>query len=416
MLKTIEQLLKKLPFELSNTSLIAQITAISAVLFVATFVYIATKYCVVRTVHKLIGKTNSNIDDILVKRNLFGRIALLAPAAIIYKLMPNALTNHNVVSSIIITACLIYAVVIAALIIDTLIDCLVEIYYRSSKDRQLPVQSFAQVLKLLTYFLATILIISFIIGQSPMKLFAGLGAMAAVLMLVFKDPILGFVAGIQLSSNKMVGIGDWVEIPQHKADGDIMEIGLTTVKVRNFDNTITTVPTQSLINDSFKNWRGMQESEGRRIKRSIYIDINSVRFCDEAMLMRYARIQYISDYLQEKQNEINEHNQQQKPDLSSLANGRRLTNVGTFRAYIQAYLEQHPQINKNLTLLVRQLEPTNTGLPIQIYVFSKEKNWIKYESIQADIFDHLIAVAEEFDLRIFQQPSGNDFRSIQQNS
>jgi len=236
--------------------------------------------------------------------------------------------------------------------------------------------------------------------------------MAAVLMLVFKDPILGFVAGIQLSSNKMVGIGDWVEIPQHQADGDILEIGLTTVKVRNFDNTITTVPTQSLINDSFKNWRGMQESAGRRIKRSINIDINSIRFCDEAMLTRYSRIQYITDYLQSKQNEIEEHNQQQKLDLSSLANGRRLTNVGTFRAYIQAYLEKHPQINQNLTLLVRQLEPSNNGLPIQIYVFSKEKNWVKYESIQADIFDHLIAVAEEFDLRIFQQPSGTDFQSL----
>lgn len=412
MLLTIEQLLKKSPFELNDSSLIAQITAIVFVLLIAIIVYIIAKYLIVRSVHKLIGKTDSSIDDILVKRNLFGRIALLAPAAAIYKLTPQALVDYETISSIIITACLIYAAIITALVIDTLIDCIVEIYYRSSKDKHLPVQSFSQVLKLLTYFIATILIISFIIGQSPTKLFAGLGAMAAVLMLVFKDPILGFVAGIQLSSNKMVGIGDWVEIPQHQADGDILEIGLTTVKVRNFDNTITTVPTQSLINDSFKNWRGMQESAGRRIKRSINIDINSIRFCDEAMLTRYSRIQYITDYLQSKQNEIEEHNQQQKLDLSSLANGRRLTNVGTFRAYIQAYLEKHPQINQNLTLLVRQLEPSNNGLPIQIYVFSKEKNWVKYESIQADIFDHLIAVAEEFDLRIFQQPSGTDFQSL----
>ena len=415
MLKSIEKLLKKLPFELTDVSLVAQITAIGTVLLIAAVVYVIAKYLVVRSVHKLIGKTTSNIDDILVKRNLFGRVALLAPAAIIYKLAPEALVDYKVIANVILTACLVYAVIIMVLIIDTLIDCVVEIYYRSSSNRHLPIRSFAQVCKLITYFLAIILIISFLIGESPIKLFAGLGAMAAVLMLVFKDAILGFVAGIQLSSNKMVGIGDWVEIPQHKADGDILEIGLTTVKVRNFDNTITTVPTQSLINDSFKNWRGMQESTGRRIKRSLHIDINSIQFCDEAMLMRYARIQYITDYLQKKQDEVNTHNKQQRLDLSSLANGRRLTNVGTFRAYIKAYLVQHPEINQNLTVLVRQLEPSDTGLPIQIYAFSREKNWIKYESIQSDIFDHLIAVAEEFDLRLFQQPSGSDFQSITQD-
>lgn len=412
MLKTIEELLKQLPFELSNSSLIAQITAIALVLILAILVYGIASRFVVRFVHKLIGKTDSNIDDILVRRKLFRRMAMLAPAAVVYKLTPEALVDYKIISSIIITACLIYSVLVIMLLVDTLIDSIVEIYYRSSRNRHLPVKSIAQVCKLITYFLTVILIISFIIGESPMKLFAGLGAMAAILMLVFKDPILGFVAGIQLSSNKMVAIGDWVEIPQHQADGDILEIGLTTVKVRNFDNTITTVPTQSLINDSFKNWRGMQESGGRRIKRSLHIDINSIQFCDEAMLTRYARVQYITDYMKEKQTELNQHNQKQPLDLSSLANGRRLTNVGTFRAYIEAYLTQHPQINQELTVLVRQLEPSNTGLPIQIYAFSLEKNWIKYESIQSDIFDHLIAVAGAFDLRLFQQPSGSDFKTF----
>lgn len=412
MLKTVEELLKKFPFELSNASLVAQITAIALVIILAIVVYAIANRVIVKWVHALIGKTNSKIDDILVRRKLFSRISMLAPAAVIYKLTPEALPDYKIISTIIITACLIYTVVMAMLIIDTLIDTIVEIYYRNSRNRHLPVKSIAQVCKLITYFLTVILIISFIIGESPMKLFAGLGAMAAILMLVFKDPILGFVAGIQLSSNKMVATGDWVEIPNHQADGEILEIGLTTVKVKNFDNTITTVPTQSLINDSFKNWRGMQESGGRRIKRSLHIDINSVQFCDEAMLTRYARVQYITDYMKKKQDEINQHNQQQPLDLNSLANGRRLTNVGTFRAYIQAYLTQHPHINQELTLLVRQLEPGNTGLPIQIYAFSREKTWIKYEGIQADIFDHLIAVAEEFDLRIFQQPSGSDFREI----
>lgn len=412
MLKTIEQLLQKLPFELSSISLITQIIGIGIIILIAAITYAVVKYLVVRSVHTLIDKTSSDIDDILVKRNLFSRVALLAPAITIYKLIPTVLIDHHNISALISTICLIYAVAIMVLIIDTLIDCMIEIYYRSFDDRHLPIKSFAQVAKLITYFLAAIFVISLLIGKSPLTLFAGLGAMAAVLMLVFKDPILGFVAGIQLSSNKMVGIGDWVEIPQHQADGDILEIGLTTVKVRNFDNTITTVPTQSLINDSFKNWRGMQESGGRRIKRSLNIDINSIQFCDEEMLKRYARVQYITDYLQKKQEEITHYNKQEQLDLSSLANGRRLTNIGTFRAYIQAYLAKHPQIHQDLTVLVRQLEPSSTGLPIQIYAFSREKNWIKYEGIQADIFDHLIAVAKQFDLRLFQQPSGHDFKKM----
>ena len=417
MLKMIETLLKKLPIELSNISLIAQIIAIALVILAAVFTLIVAKFLLARFINKLISKTSSSVDDVLVRRNLFNRIALFAPVIVIYKLTPIALADFPDVSKLILTACLIYAVTILVLIVDSLINSVVEIYYRYSRYRHLPIKSLSQVCKLLTYLVATIFIVSLIIGESPLKLFAGLGAMAAVLMFVFKDPILGFVAGIQLSSNKMVRIGDWIEIPQHNADGDILEIGLTTVKVKNFDNTITTVPTQSLINDSFKNWRGMQESEGRRIKRSIFIDINSIGFCSEERLKRFAKIQYITEYLKNKQHEFQVHNQNHKLDLSSLANGRRLTNVGTFRAYIKAYLVAHTEINQELTVLVRQLAPNQNGLPIQIYAFSREKNWAKYEAIQADIFDHLLAVAKEFDLRVFQQPSGNDFKAFaSQNS
>ena len=414
MLKTIETLLKKLPFEFSNTALIAQIVVIGIIFLAAVITFVIAKYLVARIINKMIGKTSTKLDDVLVRRNLFNRIALLVPVIVVYKLIPTALKDLPNINEIILTGCLIYAVFIIVLIIDTLINSTVEIYYRSSRYRQLPVKSLSQVCKLIVYFLAIILIVSLIIGESPIKLFAGLGAMAAVLMFVFKDPILGFVAGIQLSSNKMVRVGDWVEIPQHNANGDILEIGLTTVKVRNFDNTTTTVPTQSLINDSFKNWRGMQESQGRRIKRSIYIDINSVGFCSEERLERFSKIQYISEYIQAKQNELSEYNTEKEYDLSTTANGRRFTNVGTFRAYIEAYLARHPNINQNLTVLVRQLEPNKNGLPIQIYAFSSEKDWGKYEAIQADIFDHLIAVAQEFDLKIFQQPSGNDFRKLNQ--
>ena len=208
----------------------------------------------------------------------------------------------------------------------------------------------------------------------------------------------------------MVSIGDWVDIPQHNASGDILEIGLTTVKVKNFDNTITTVPTQSLINDSFKNWRGMQESNGRRIKRAIHIDINSIKFCDQDDINRYSKIDHIKEYLAEKQSELDSYNKDSGNHHESLANGRRLTNIGTFRAYILAYLKHHPLINQNLTILARQLSPSDGGLPIEIYAFSSDKNWANYEDLQADIFDHLFAVVTEFDLRVFQKPSGVDLR------
>jgi len=377
---------------------------ISAAIFLIAFiVYFIAKRVVVHLIHLLFTKTKSDLDDVLVNRKVFRRIAYLAPSWVLFKLMPEALEKYPDIASLVSIGIKVYTVIVIALIVDSIINALMDVYRSFRISRQIPIQSFAQVAKLITYFVAIITVISLIIGESPLKLFAGLGAMTAVLMLIFKDPILGFVAGIQLSYNKMVGIGDWVEIPQ------ILEIGLTTVKVQNFDKTITTVPTQSLINESFKNWRGMQESSGRRIKRCIYIDINTISFCDEERLERYGKIDYISEYIESKQTEINQYNESFANATKSVVNGRRITNVGTFRAYMLAYLKNHPHINKDLTLLVRQLAPTELGLPLEIYVFSSEKNWIKYEEIQADIFDHLFAVAKEFDLRVFQRPTGMDF-------
>jgi miniconductance mechanosensitive channel len=232
-------------------------------------------------------------------------------------------------------------------------------------------------------------------------------------MLVFRDVILGFVAGIQLSTNSMLSIGDWLEMPSHKADGDVEEIGLTTVKVRNWDKTITTIPTYALISESFRNWRGMSESGGRRIKRSLFIDISSIRLCSEEMLDRFREIEHIATYLKKKEAEVETYNEAMGEEADkNRVNGRRLTNVGTFRAYIEAYLRHHPDINREMTLLVRQLAQDGRGLPIEIYCFSANKNWAPYESIQADIFDHLLAVAREFDLELFQEPSGNDFSKI----
>jgi len=378
------------------------------VFLVAVIAYLIVKRIVVNVLNKLIDRTSSALDDILVKRRVFERLSLLAPSILLYKLLPLALASYPPLVNIATTATLIYAVLITTLTIDAAIGAFMDIYHSFPVAKRIPIQNFVQVARLVLYFSAIILIASLIIGESPLKLFAGLGAMTAVLMLVFKDPILGFVAGLQLSYNKMVNLGDWVDIPQHKASGDILEIGLTTVKVQNFDNTITTVPTQALINESFKNWRGMQESGGRRIKRALYIDINSIGFCDQERLHRYSKIDYIKEYIDQKQTELDTHNATFNVN-DSLVNGRRITNIGTFRAYIKAYLTSHPKINQELTLLVRQLATSDSGVPIEIYAFSADKNWANYETLQADIFDHLFAVAREFDLRLFQRPSGSDF-------
>ena len=240
--------------------------------------------------------------------------------------------------------------------------------------------------------------------------------MAAVLMLVFKDTILGFVASIQLSANKMVVPGDWIEMPSHNADGDVLDISLNTVKVQNWDKTITTIPTYALVSESFRNWKGMEESGGRRIKRSVTIDMKSIKFCTPEMIKKFKKIQILHDYIEKKEKELNEHNKKYEIDNSVLVNGRRMTNIGVFRAYIVSYLHNHPEINNEMTSMVRQLEPTDKGLPLQIYVFSSDKRWVYYEKIQSDIFDHILAVAPEFDLRVFQNPSGYDVvKLLEQN-
>lgn len=383
-----------------------------AMLVIAVISHFIAKAVILRGIEGVIKRTSTLRDDVLIKRNVFRPLVHIVPALIIYTFWPVLLPDTPNFNNLVIVVCLIYMIIMMTLFLDALLDAGLEIYRTFERARHLPIKSFIQVFKIVIYFLAVISIISLIIGESPLQLVAGLGAMTAVLMLVFKDPILGFIAGLQLSSNRMVARGDWIEMPKYSLDGDVMEIALTTVKVRNFDNTITTIPTQTLINDSFKNWRGMQQSGGRRIKRALNIDISSVHFLDESELQHLSKIQLLGDYIEAKRKALEEENSGGHVDMSMLANGRRLTNIGTFRAYIQAYLKQRPDINKNLTFLVRQLKPSDTGLPIEIYVFSSEKRWIQYEGIQADIFDHIIAVAAEFGLRLFQNPTGQDMRQI----
>ena len=300
-----------------------------------------------------------------------------------------------------------------AMAIGGALDYANELYSRRPESRSRPIKGYVQVVKIAIYFGAAILMIAVLIEQSPLLLLSGLGAMAAVLMLVFKDTILSLVASVQLSSNDMLRVGDWIEMPGMNADGDVVDIALHTVKIRNFDKTITTIPTHRLIADSFRNWRGMNESGGRRIKRALVVDQNSIRFLDDKETDDLRRFRLLDDYLARKQEEIAEWNRHELSSDCDTINARRITNIGTLRAYVIAYLKSHPRIaGAGFTLMVRQLPPGPQGLPLEIYCFTDTVEWPQYEAIQADIFDHMLAILPEFGLRIFQHPSGQDFAQL----
>ncbi len=387
----------------------AQVVLVVVLAWVADLV---AKGVVVRGLTQLAKRTSTRADDLIVERRVFHRLSHLAPAVVIYLLVPEVLEGFEAWAGAIRQVCLIYMVIVAIAVLDSLLNVVVDIVQDRGAARELPLRSVVQVVQLVLYCVGFIILISLALDRSPVLIFSGLGAMAAVLMLIFKDPILGFVAGIQLAANRMVAPGDWIEMPQFGADGDVLEVGLTTVKVQNFDKTIVTVPTSALITSSFKNWRGMSESDGRRIKRSINLDMGSIRFCDAEMLERYSKIEHMGAYLEDRLEEIARWNATHEVDESSPVNGRRLTNAGTFRAYVVAYLRHHPMVNTQMTLIVRQLAPTEFGLPIEIYVFSREQRWVEYENVQSDIFDHMLAALPEFDLRVYQSPSGGDVEKV----
>ena len=395
-----------------TAGVLTTLVEIALVITLAAIADAVAKRLVVRGLEKLVGRTATAWDDVIVKRRLFHRLSHLAPALVIYIFALPVLDGYDFWIVVVRRASLIYMLLVTLLAIDSLLNAAVDIVRSSTFSRDLPVKSVVQVLKLVLYGIGAIAIVSLLIGQSPSLLLGGLGAMTAVLMLIFRDPILGLVAGIQLSANQMVARGDWIEMPKYGADGDVLEVALTTVKVQNWDKTITTIPTYALITESFKNWRGMSKSGGRRIKRAINIDMSSIRFCDQAMLERFSKIQYITEYLETKRLEISSWNADRNVDASDPLNGRQLTNVGTFRAYVVAYLRNHSMVHQDMTFLVRHLAPTEHGLPIEIYVFSRDQEWSNYEGIQADIFDHILAIAPAFDLRVYQSPSGGDVRDL----
>jgi miniconductance mechanosensitive channel len=376
--------------------------------------YIAHRF-VVHGLNVIIRRSSVTWDDIFMRFNVLERLALLVPIAILDLLIPIVLTSHDLASMIIdrlLSSLLVFFILRA---IYSALNAADEIADVNHINRRLPVKSFVQLTKLFLFFIGLIVVFAILADRSPIYFFSGLGVATGLVMLVFRDTILGFVAGIQLAANRMVSKGDWIQMDKYAADGAVEDVTLTTVKVRNWDNTITMIPAYALVSDAFKNWRGMSESGGRRIKRSVNIDVNSIQFLTDEERIRLGKVNYLKEYLPQIFNEINAANANVS-DIDMKVNGRHLTNIGTFRAYLQEYLRRHDKIHKDMTLMVRQLAPTTEGLPIELYIFTNDIRWTYYEAIQADIFDHIFAVLPEFGLRAFQIPTGNDIRSIKQGA
>ncbi|MCK5136372.1 MAG: mechanosensitive ion channel [Bacteroidales bacterium] len=394
--------------------LIENVTVILVTVVLAILADFIIKKIIITTITRIARKSKNIWDDIFVERRVFNRLAHLAPAIIVHYALQYIFDAPGLVGFLEnITQA--YMIIVILLVIDAILNAFHEVFIKLPVSKGRNIKGYVQVVKIIFYFTAIILLISIFSGQAPKALIAGLGAMAAVLILVFKDTILGFVASIQLSANTMVNVGDWISMPKFNADGTVTDISLNTVKVQNWDKTIATIPTYALVSESFNNWKGMEESGGRRIKRSINIDMKSIGFLDKDQIEKFRKYHLLKDYISKQEKEIDAYNESLSLDVTTVTNGRRMTNLGTFRKYLENYLYNHPKIHNDMTFLVRHLQPTEKGLPMEIYVFSNDQEWANYESIQADIFDHILAIIPEFGLHVFQNPTGEDFQKLAAN-
>jgi len=380
--------------------------AVVVILILAWLSDVISRKILITIITKLVRRTKTHWDDILLERKVFNKLSHFAPAIIIY--YSASLINPASSGIIIEKAAQIYMIILSLMLIDSFLSAANDIYNTLPVSKTRPIKGYIQIVKIFFYVMGCVSIISILIGETPIYILGTMGAFAAVLILVFKDTILGFVASIQLSANKMVSIGDWISMPSKSADGTVIDISLNTVKVQNWDKTISTIPTYTLVSESFNNWKGMEESGGRRIKRHFNIDVKSIHFLDDEEIEMAEKVKLISGYIAKKKEEIKQAN----PENEIPVNQKRLTNIGIFRKYIEAYLEVHPKIHNNMTFLVRQLQPSEKGLPIEIYVFSNDQEWANYEAIQSDIFDHILAIVPEFNLKVFQNPTGDDFKKL----
>jgi miniconductance mechanosensitive channel len=400
------------PFSIENTGMyVVPVLNVLFVIFISVISFFIAVKLFIPSIHLIIKKSTISWDDYLIKYQVFEKLFRIIPFIVLY-LQSNLFPDFKIILQKI---SLIAITLIIMNTINALSNVLIDVYRGYSSSIKKPIKGYIQIAKILVSCLGYILIVSIIIDKNPSTIIAGLGAMTAILLLVFKDSIMGLVASVQISSNNLVKLGDWIEMPKYGADGDVIDVSLHTVKVQNWDKTITSIPTYALISDSFKNWRGMSESDGRRIKRSLSVDLNSIKFCNDELLGKLKKIDLIQDFIEQKIGEINEHNDKTVTNREVKTNGRCLTNIGLFRQYTVAYLKNNPIISDTMTFLVRQLPPNQYGVPLEIYVFSKDQDWGNYENIQADIFDHLFASIQDFELNLFQNPSGKDFASLNSN-
>ncbi len=408
----LEKLLTDSGLPAPATQLVVLALSILALTVLAYLVSKMTRHLMVPFFVRATTLSKSDWDDRLVSNRFFDPLAIMVPVIVVYATVGIFLAERPFFAEIVRRLCMIILVFLAVRMVNSILYTVEDIYKRSEVSKRKPISGYLSVVRIVMFILAGIFIVSTLTDKSPWGIVSILGGLTAVVLLIFKDTILGFVASLQLVSHDMVRLGDWIEMPKFEADGEVIDVSIHTVKVQNWDMTITTIPTYALVSNAFKNWRGMSQSGGRRIKRALYLDMNSVRFCSPEMLEKFNNFDSLKEYLQKKQAEIDLYNQEHNLDNSSAPNGRQQTNIGIFRAYIKNYLINHPKTNENMTLLVRHLPPTAKGLPMEIYLFSSDQAWANYEDIQADIFDHIIAVLPEFGLRVFQEPSGLDLQSL----
>lgn len=379
---------------------------------IAILVDIIAKRVVLRFIENIVQRSSSTLDDIFFEKRVFDALAHLAPALVIELGAPLVYEAYPEFVDGLSKFIQLYVIVIVVWVAGSFLDALLELSERNPYLKDKPMLSYVQLGKLISYVLAGVMMFSILFSKSPVVVLSAFGAAGAVLIFVFKDTILGLVASIQISVNDTLRVGDWVSMEKYNADGDVIRITLNTIVVQNWDKTISTIPAYAFVSDSFKNWRGMTEAGGRRIKRSIHISVSSVKFCDQEMLERFSRFQILESYIASRSEEIAQYNEDLKADKTYPLNGRHLTNIGLFREYVSTYLKRNNNIRQDMTCMVRQLAPSEIGVPLEVYCFTKTIEWIPYENIQSDIFDHLLATAKLFDLEVFQNPSGSDFAQI----
>ncbi|MBR3491996.1 MAG: mechanosensitive ion channel [Bacteroidales bacterium] len=400
-IEILKNLNLKMGLNMEASTAIAETISTLSLVILSMGIFFLIKFILKKTIYKIIQLSTNKYDDLLLKNKVIGRICLLIPALIIGALLDNALPDFPETATFLMKLVNIFEIFICTMIISSFVSTGEDLYNMHEMSKIKPITGLIQVTKIVLYILCVLIAIAFVLGTKIGNILISLGTMSAIIILVFQDTIKGFVGSIQLSVNDMLRIGDWISIDP--ADGNVLEINLTTVKVQNWDNTITTIPTYNLVSNPFTNWRGMSESGGRRIARTINIDVNTIRYCTPEMIEKYKHYGLVKDYIEQKEEDILEYNKANRIDTSEIINGRQQTNLGIFRAYIKAYLNNNPKLNHNLTMMVRQMQPTEFGVPLQIYAFSSDKKWINYEEIQSDIFDHVISAATMFDLKIYQK-------------